>query len=201
MTILISSDEIKKTLPDYNPNHAENYQSESTKLADKSFYEHLNHSDSVEVIIMAGGAASGKTEFLATHLEDNNTDKIILDTTLSTIIGARIKISKIIKLGKKPVLYYVVPDSLYRAYIAFLNRDRKFRDEHFFRTHSGSRKTLLWVIDNYPEISINIIESSYTKDQKLQFARIEFLNRDELGKYANRIQLSEADIIKLVTQI
>src|SRR5437667_7512755 len=58
-----------------------------------------------------------------------------------------------------PVIYSVIPDDLGRAFTAFLHRERKFSDSHFYRTHSGSRKTLLWVAKNYPDVEVNLIES------------------------------------------
>jgi len=97
------------------------------------------------------------------------------------------------------VIYAVVPDDLNRAFIAFLGRDRQFSEEHFYRTHSGSRSTLLWLAQNHPEIKLNIIESSYTQN-KLQFARIEFENKKQLVAYLVSLQLSEIDIIKLIEE-
>lgn len=99
---------------------------------------------------------------------------------------------------KKPVIFAVIPDDLKRAFIAFLNRDRKFSDKHFYRTHSGSRKTLLWIASEYPEIEINIVESSYTPDQKLQFLKIEFDSRQKFIEYLTGKQLTENDIINLM---
>ncbi|MDE2024935.1 MAG: DUF2188 domain-containing protein [Patescibacteria group bacterium] len=53
---------------------------------------------------------------------------------------------------KTPIIYTVIPDDLKRAFVAFLNRDRKFSDTHFYKTHSGSRKTLLWIAQNNPAV-------------------------------------------------
>lgn len=84
--------------------------------------------------MLSGGSASGKTEFLSTQLVQK--DYIILDATLATLTGAKIKIKKIIKTRNIPVIYAVIPDDLRRAFVAFLNRDRKFSDTHFYTTHS-----------------------------------------------------------------
>ena len=65
--------------------------------------------------------------------------------------SADIKLKKIQEAGRLPIIYAVIPDDLKRAFIAFLNRDRKFSDTHFYKTHSGSRKTLLWIAKNYPK--------------------------------------------------
>ncbi len=199
MSIIISADEIKKLLPNYSPDKAEAFHRESAKQADKLFIKAIKESSYKEVILLSGGAASGKTEFLATQLF--NKDCIIMDTTLSTELGAKNKIRQIIKSGKIPIIYSVIPDDLKRAFIAFLNRDRKFSDKHFYKTHSGSRKTLLWIAANYRKIEINIIESSYTPNEKLQFSKIKFENRKKLLTYLANKQLTEDDIISSISFI
>lgn len=193
MSIIISADEIKKTLPNYLPERAEEFHTESARRADKMFADTLKNSKLSQVILMNGGTASGKTEFLAAHLDKK--DYIILDTTLSTIKGAKIKIGKILKAHKIPVVYSVVPDDLGRAFIAFLNRDRKFSDIHFYRTHSNSRKTLLSIADNYPNIEVKLVESAYTADQKLTFTLLKFANLKEFVSHLKDIQMTEADIL------
>lgn len=197
MTVIISADEIKKRLPDYSPEKAERFHTQSAKLADKAFEFKLKDSNFKEVILLCDGAASGKTEFLATHLV-NRKKCLVFDATLSTEEGARIKLKKIIHSKKKPVVYAVMPDDLERAFIAFLHRDRKFSDAHFYKTHSGSRKTLLFIVSSYPEVEINIIESSYTKDDKLQFSKIEFNDRKLLISYLKDLQMTETDIISYI---
>ena len=198
MTLIISADEIKKKLPAYSPEKAEFFHRESAKLADKEFEIALKKNPFREVILLSGGSASGKTEFLVTQL--NRKRCIIFDATLDTIERAKIKIRNILRRKKKPIIYAVIPDDLKRAFIAFLNRDRKFSDEHFYRTHAGSRKTLLWIALNYTNVKINIIESSYTKDQILQFAKIRLNKRKQMINYLSRLQLSESDIISLVSK-
>ncbi len=197
MALIISADEIKKKLPSYSPEKAELFHRASARLADQHFETALKNSPSREVILLCGGTASGKTEFLATQL--NRKRCIILDATLSTNEGAKIKLKKIIKARKIPIIYAVLPDDLKRAFIAFLNRDRKFSESHFYKTHSGCRKTLLWIVLNYPMVKINIIESSYTKNQ-LQFAKVEFDTRKRLTDYLTHLQLTESDIISLISK-
>jgi hypothetical protein len=199
MTKIISADEIKKELPNYSPDKAEEFHHESAVKVDKLFVKSLKESSYHDVILLSGGTASGKTEFLLTQLNEMNC--IILDATLSTELGAKNKVRQIIKAGKKPIIYSVIPDDLKRAFIAFLNRDRKFSDTHFYKTHSGSRKTLLWIAKNYPDIEINIIESSYTLDEKLQFSKIKFDTRQKLLDYLISKQMTEDDIITFVSYI
>lgn len=192
MAHIISADEIKKKLPDYSPQKAELFHHESARLADQLFEKALTTSPYKEVILLCGGTASGKTEFLATQLHHKRC--IVLDATLSSEEGAKIKLKKILKAKKVPIIYAVIPDDLKRAFIAFLNRDRKFSDEHFYKTHSGCRKTLLWITLNFPRIKINIVESSYAKNQ-LQFAKIDFGTQKQISAYLTSLQLTESDIL------
>ena len=196
MPIIISADELKKELPNYSPEKSEEFHHESAKRADKLFDQALKNKEYKDVILLSGGTASGKTEFLSTQLVQK--DCIILDATLATINGAEIKIKKIIRAGKIPTIYAVIPDDLKRAFIAFFNRERKFSDTHFYTTHSGSRKALLWIATNYPDLQINIVESSYTSDEKLQFTQIAFDNKQKLVKYITGKQMTEDDIIAYI---
>jgi len=197
MALIIAADEIKKELPNYTPDKAEEFHLESAKKADKLFDQALKDESYQEVVLLSGGTASGKTEFLVTQLKD--TDCIIMDATLATELGAKNKISKIIKCGKKPIIYSVIPDDLQRAFVAFLNRDRKFSDMHFYKTHSGSSKTLLWIAQNYPDVIIHIIESSYDITHKIQFDEIKLSSNKEVIDYLTRLQMTEDDIITAVS--
>jgi len=199
MAKIISADEIKKQLPNYSPDKAESFHRESARQADKQFSKYLKTSRYKQVILLNGGAASGKTEFLSTQLSRRRC--IIFDATLSTKLGAQNKLRQIIKAKKMPIIYAVVPDDLKRAFIAFLNRDRKFSDKHFYKTHSGSRETLLWIASDYPNVEINIVESSYTKNQVLQFANIKFKNRKQLIEYLTGLQMTESGIISLIQSL
>lgn len=194
MAIIISADEIKKELEGYTPNLAEKFHAESAKMADQEFEKEVKNTSYEEVILVCGGSASGKSEFLATQLV--NRESVIFDGTLSSTKRAERKLKKIIKENKTPIIYAVIPDDLKRAFIAFLRRDRKFRDTHFYRTHSSSRKTLLWIALNYPKVEINIVESSYTSSKGLQFIRIKLDNRQKLIEYLIGLQMTEDDIIK-----
>jgi len=196
MAIIISADEIKKELPNYRPDLAESYHHESARKADQQFYEAIKDDSYQSIILLCGGSASGKTEFLVTHLK--NEKGVVLDTTLATVEGARIKITKVLKLKKQIKICSIIPDDLKRAFIAFLNRDRKFSDIHFYKTHSGSRNTLLWIANNFPQITMHIIESSYTNKQELKFAEIKFENRKQLLEYLHSLLMTENDIISSI---
>ncbi|MEI8232254.1 MAG: hypothetical protein WCG44_00760 [bacterium] len=194
--LVISADELKKTIDGYSPRLAEQFHSQSAHLADQQFAQTLIDSKYKKVVLMSGGTASGKTEFMLTQLTSRSA--IIVDTTLPTIEGARIKISKVLKVGKKVEIYSVIPDKLSRAFIAFLHRDRVFSEDHFYRTHSQSRVTLLWISQSYPNIKIHLIESKYTSSKNMSFTEITFMNRSELIEYLENIQLSQDAIIEQV---
>jgi len=196
MADIIAADEIKKQLPNYSPDKAEDFHRESAHQADKLFSKTLKTSSLRDVILLNGGTASGKTEFLLTQLINKNC--IIFDATPATEEFAKNKIREIKKLNKLPIVYSVIPDDLRRAFIAFLNRDRKFSDRHFYKTHSGSRKTLLWMAQNYPDLEMSIVESSYSPTGKLQFLQIQFDTRQKLIKYVTGKQLTENDIISYI---
>jgi hypothetical protein len=196
--MIISADIIKKRIKGYDPEKAEIFHRESARNADKELEEALKSEESKRVILMNGGSASGKTEFVSEYLFDF--DGIIFDGTLSSPEGARVKIKKILKANKDVLIYSVVPDNLLRAFIAFLNRDRKFNDFHFYKTHSGSRQTLLWIAEKYPEIEMKIFESSYTKNQNMMFSEIEFDDKFQKFSYLESMQMTEKEIIKIVNE-
>ncbi|MCK5319935.1 hypothetical protein KAJ61_00930 [Candidatus Parcubacteria bacterium] len=185
-------------MKNYDPGNAEKYHQESAREADIEFKNALKVIKNKEVILMNGGSASGKTEFVSEYL--NGYEGIVFDGTLPTPEGARVKIKNIAKAHKEAVVYSVIPDDLLRAFVAFLNRDRKFQDIHFYRTHSGSRKTLLWVAERYKNVKLKIFESSYNKTQNMIFSELIFDNKEQELAYLKRIQMTEDDILKLVNE-
>lgn len=191
---VISADELKKKIPGYIPADAERFHEQSAHMADQLFSDLLKFSKHQKVILLSGGSASGKTEFMATHLA--NKRAIIVDTTLPSVTGAKIKIKKSLKENKKIIIYCVLPDNIQRAFIAFLHRDRQFSADHFYHTHSESRKTILWISKEYQDIEINLIESSYTSKKEMRFSKLFFRNRKAMISYLESIQMSESDIIK-----
>lgn len=199
MAIIISADEIKKQIRGYSPEEAEKFHRESARQADKDFEQALkSNPDYKKVILLNGGTASGKTEFLSSYLSDEHA--IVFDGTLSTKEGARIKIKKVKKANKRPFVCSVIPDDLSKAFIAFLNRERKFSDEHFYRTHSGARKTLLWIAENYPQVRIKIYENSFGEKQDISFEEILFDNRRQQIEFLKKVQYNEDEIVRIVNK-
>src|SRR5579863_6888304 len=105
MSFIISADELKKTMPGCTPDKSEAFHRESAKLADKLYTKSLKERSEQTVILMAGGTASGKSEYISVYLTD--LDAIILDGTLPTFTGAEIKIKSAKKANKNVEIHLV----------------------------------------------------------------------------------------------
>ncbi|KXK27597.1 MAG: hypothetical protein TR69_WS6001000041 [candidate division WS6 bacterium OLB20] len=149
------------------------------------------------VILLACGAASGKSEYLEYAL--SNVNSIIYDSTLSALDAAKIKVRNSLKKKKNVKLVCVIPDSLYRSFLAFINRERQYPVKRFFATHAGCRSVVLTLLSRYPEIEIEIIES-YTEDSKIRFRRKEFANRIEVADYLQGLQMTSNQIEKQIQE-
>jgi hypothetical protein len=198
MAFIISADNIKRDLPGYDPDHSEKLHSKSAHLADKAYVEAIKNRPESTVILMSGGAASGKTEYISAYLRRKKA--IIFDGTLPTFEGAKIKIKNALKHGRRLEIHAVVPVHLETAFVAFLNRDRKFPPEHFFRTHSSSRITLLQTAKTFTNIPIEIIFSENIKqnsDYKMNFTKLLIPDRDFLIDFLSENQYTEDEIKRL----
>jgi hypothetical protein len=199
VSFIISADELKKTIPGYSPNRSEAFHRESARLADRLYAKALKERSEKTVILMAGGTASGKSEYVSVYLTDLNA--IILDGTLPTFSGAEIKIKSAKKANKNIEIRLVLPEVFVVAFVAFLNRDRKFSNEHFFRTHSNSRKTVLEIAEKFPEIPVKVIYSDaslVSGKSTMSFREIIFDNRPNLIELLKGEQYTEDSIKKEV---
>lgn len=194
MAFIIAADEIKKTLPGYDPAKSEEFHHESARIADIEFKKALKIQAEGTVILMSGGAASGKSEYVSVYLEPK--ECIVFDGTLPTPAGAEVKIRNILRAKKNVEIHAIWPEDFTIAYIAFLNRDRKFSDEHFFRTHSQSRKTLLHIAKKFPSITINLTLTEYNEadSMTIRFTRIAFHSRERMIEFLEVSQYTEDDI-------
>jgi hypothetical protein len=190
--VKISADDIKKTIPGYNPEKSDIFHKTSSKLADKVFDSAIQKSEYSRVILMSGGGASGKTEYVDSFLLSESA-VIIYDGTLPTIAGFNIKHRKCKKYNKIVEVHAIIPTDLKRAFIAFLNRDRKYPDKHFYLTHSNARRTLLDIATVYPDITIRIIESSYQQNTLL-FTELQFDTPTDQLAFLQDIQYTEKEI-------
>src|SRR5205085_11473651 len=92
---------------------------------------------------------------------------LIFDGILPTKEGAKVKIDHVHRSNKILKIYAVWPEDLKKAYIAFLHRDRKYNDEHFYTKHASAREVLLWIATAYPDIEIKLFESVYQEEDIL----------------------------------
>jgi len=202
MTYIIAADELKKTLPGYDPEKSGAFHRESAKLADVQYAAALKERNEPTVILMAGGTASGKSEYVSVYLQ--NSPAIVLDGTLPTFQGAKIKITKALKAKKLVEVHCVLPESLVVAFVVFLNRDRKFATEHFFRTHSSARKTLLEVARAFPDVKIKIIVSDVdyvdfgAGGSTMSFQELFFSDQAALIEFLQTAQYTEVSIKEIV---
>jgi hypothetical protein len=151
---------------------------------------------------MAGGSASGKSEYVSVYLYAE--DAIVFDGTLPSFKGAEIKIKKSLKANKPVEVHCVLPQDFFVAFTAFLNRDRKFPAEHFYRTHSATRRTMLAVAQQFPDITIKIVMSSVSVergDPVMEFRELSFPDRDGLIAFLQSEQYTEDSIKQQITDL
>jgi len=192
---IISSDDIKEGLPDYDPSRAEVFHEESTRLADKAYEDALRNRSEDTVVIMSGGSASGKSEYVSAYLSSKQV--IVYDGTSSKLTRATTKIEKALKYKKNVEIHAVWPADFATAFEAFFSRDRQFSLKHFYRTHSDSRSSLLRIAREYPDIPITIIKSSYNpkkKGQKMEFRILTDKNKDDFIEFLQKNQYNEEQI-------
>jgi hypothetical protein len=199
---IISIDELKKALPGYSPERADEFHVESAKLANKLFSQELKKIRNSEVVLMCGGSASGKTEFIEKFFITENFDGMIFDSTLSRLEGLQIKIKEIKKSGNEPIICFILPDDLRRCFTAFNKRDRKIPELRFYETHSGARKVALWLAKKNPEVEILIYQNSYQpnnlEEDQLSFGIVKFEGKKELIDFLEESQLSEKEVKKMI---
>ena len=193
--LIISADQYKKYFPKYNPNKAEEFHQLSAQLVDKHFAAAIQYIPT-STIILSGGTASGKTEYLKEYLlHFGQNGGIFLDGTLPSFEGANIKIKNLIKYNREFEIHFIYPENLLKSYEIFLSRERKFNSSHFYRTHSNSRKTLLEISQKYPNIKIRIIQSKFLKQEKIMhFTKQNFHNSQTLIDFLQKLQITEKNL-------
>lgn len=184
-------------MPEYDPGQSHLVHAKSAKLADALYAKAMNEAKFHDVVLLSSGAASGKTEFMSEYLAQQ--PYIVLDGTLPTFKGASIKIAKAIKRKKHVVIVAVWPADLKVAFAAFLQRERKYPDEHFYKTHSLSRRALLEIAESNLPVDIKLYENHFEGDG-LAFYEYEFESKAQLIEKLKDSQYTEQDIIDIITQ-
>ncbi len=190
--IIIDIDEIKKGLPDYKPKNAEHFHEESSKLAKQAFKIVLKRSNYKRIILLAGGSASGKTEYASS--EGTKEEAIIFDGALSNIESFKKKLLMIQERKKTIEIWAIIPGSISHTFNTFVRRERRIPEKVFFSTHSGCRKTLLWLTKNHPDIPIKIIENL---GDASKMEEVVFTSPEDHDKFILNLQKSEEELEKL----
>lgn len=213
---VVSIDEEKESIKGYSPKDANKFHIESAKTANKKFDQELKKIKNKKVILMCGGSASGKTEFIEKFCpifdekKNENLEGIVFDSTLATENGAETKIRNIKKSGNIPIICLILPISLRDSFSAFCKRDRKIPETKFYETHSGARKVALFLAQKYLDVEILVYVNSYDlgnlEENELFFARVDFEDstkdnaRKELIDFLQQNQFSEEEILQLVIE-
>lgn len=199
---IISIDELKKALPGYTPERADEFQEQSAKLADKLLEKELKSikNQQLPIVLMCGGSASGKTEMIEKFLAEDFKG-IVFDSTLSTLGGAQNKLRAIRKSDNTPYVNLVLPapyNDFSRPFQVFHARERKIPEERFYETHSGARKVALWIVENCPDVTVRVFENSYdphdTEEDMFPFSEIELETPRDLIDFLKGIQYTESEI-------
>lgn len=176
--MIIEVDEYKKKILGYNPEKSEDFHIESAKLADRDFIECLKTKKYKSVVLMAGGTASGKTEFTKSYLTKRK--QLVYDGTLKEFKGFKIKLEKIERYDKsikniKVVL--IIPSDTTEALGAFLKRDRIMKLDTFFDTQIRSKMTVAQILKQ-TKTRVEIYISHVGPDSnKLKYTRMKLARR------------------------
>ncbi len=181
--MIIEVDEYKKKVAGYDATKSEDFHLESAKLADKDFTDSLKSKKYKRIIFMAGGTASGKTEFASSYLVHKN--QLVYDGTLKSFEGFEIKLERIERYDKnksKIKVVLIIPYDWTRAYDAFKTRERKMKDLVFFDTQIRSRMCVARILKE-TRVRVEVYFSIYDeKREKLIFKRITGLSsRNQLA--------------------
>ena len=195
--MIIEVDEYKKQIPGYDPEKSEAFHSQSAKLADKDFQKYLKTGKFREVIFMAGGTASGKTEFAFSYLDKKH--QLVYDGTLKNFSGFKIKVSNIKRYAKnnpKIRVVLVIPEDPSKSFGAFLQRDRKMKNQTFFDTQIRSRVSIAKILKE-TDFAVDVYVSRVFSDSdKLDFIKLSMRGIGRFGM-AKSLILSSKKILNM----
>lgn len=184
--MIIEVDEYKKQIPGYDPEKSEEFHSESGKLADKDFEKQVRSGNYHEIIFMAGGTASGKSEFAQTYLTEP--DVLVYDGTLKNLSGFEIKVRNIIRYAPVDTIIRVIlilPQDLEKSFSAFLTRERKMENKTFFETHIKSKINVAKLLEKrefknrqiYCDVYVSF---TVNNESDLEFEKIKYSDHNQL---------------------
>ena len=133
---------------------------------------------------MAGGTASGKTEFARSYLTHSN--QLVYDGTLKSFDGLKVKLDKIkryTKIVPKLKIVFIIPNSIEQSFEVFRARERKMHDSVFFDTHMKSALTISKILSE-TNFRVEIYSSELDREiQKLNYKRLSTAPRSRVAKY------------------
>lgn len=118
--MIIEVDKYKENIPGYKPSESELFHIQSAKLADKAFEDALKTRKYKQIIFMAGGTASGKTEFARYYLTKQS--QLVYDGTFKNTNGFEIKCKKIKKILENHYtikIVLIIPENWKEAFSVF----------------------------------------------------------------------------------
>ena len=193
--MIIEVDEYKKKVEGYDANRSEDFHFESAKLADKDFIDCLKSKKYRRIIFMAGGTASGKTEFASSYL--TNKDQLVYDGTLKDFSGFKIKLQKIERYDKntsKVKVVLIIPLDWVQSFEAFLKRERKMKNITFFETQIRSKLSVAKILRD-TKVRVEIYVSRYEEGKdRLGFIKIKGIDRKKKAHQLEMIAVSMKNI-------
>lgn len=196
--MIIEVDEYKKFIQGYDPNNSESFHKESGQIADRIFIESLKSQKYKRIIFMAGGTASGKTEYAKTYL--NKKDQLVYDGTLKSYEGFIVKTQKINRYSKnhpKIKVVLMIPKDIGTAFDAFLDRERKMNINTFFITNIESRRTVAKILlETKTKVEI-YISSVSPNANTLEFIHVKTNNRKLMAQGI----LNTIDVLEKISEL
>lgn len=214
-SVVLSADEVRKTMPGYNPKDWRTHVDKTGFVGPRmeAQFQHLlktrKNKGNGHVAILAGGNGSGKST-VTSKLADNY--DFTIDSTLGNIETARKQIKSILANGQKPNIIYV-----YRDPMDALNGviERAENGGHivsplsFANSHTKARENLRLLIDEFGDkISATIYDNSvegapqitleqFEKKAKVDHAELRRIANERIGA-AERVVAGEAGLSRPV---
>lgn len=194
--MIIEVDAYKNKIDGYDPKRSEKFHSESAKLADKDFTKELKTKKYKRIIFMAGGTASGKTEFAYSYLDKK--ENLVYDGTFSNGFKAKTdRIKRYCKNNPSVKIILILPVDWTRSFETFLKRERQMNTFTFFKTHTNSKMQVADILEKTKyrvEIYVSFI---LMNSNKLEFKRIKINKRFKLATELRNMSKEMQEIVDM----
>jgi len=198
--IIIDPDLIKKRFNDYDPKNHDKY----SEMAKSEYDEALKTNTNPTLHITAGGAASGKSEFVVRGLENQGFDGVLLDNVMGNFESAKTKILKAFAAKKKVVIDAIVPN-IERAWKYAQKRGmetgRFVPLETFVEGHIGVIETLKRVIKEFPQVKI-VLNDTRAKTNEAGLRTVKtYKAKEKITKVLNSIKYDKQKLLSTLKDI